>query len=55
MDRPLPYVIGSEEWYKKWHVGLLDSSSDSETEKVSEKFSESDSDSDSFNIKQIKV
>ncbi|KAK4885466.1 hypothetical protein RN001_001737 [Aquatica leii] len=45
-DRPLPYVIGTDEWYKKWHVGLIDSSSDSEADKISEKFSESDSDSD---------
>jgi hypothetical protein len=46
IDRPLPYVIGSEEWHKNWHVGLEDSSSDSETEKVSDQFSESDSESD---------
>ncbi|XP_064214382.1 WASH complex subunit 2 isoform X2 [Tribolium castaneum] len=46
LERPLPYVIGSEEWQKTWHVGLEDSSSDSETEKVSDNFSESDSESE---------
>ncbi|RZB39905.1 WASH complex subunit FAM21A, partial [Asbolus verrucosus] len=46
LDRPLPYVIGSEEWHKSLHVGLEVSSSDSETENVSDKFSESDSESD---------
>ncbi|XP_044260910.1 WASH complex subunit 2 isoform X2 [Tribolium madens] len=46
IDRPLPYVIGSEEWHRTWHVGLEDSSSGSETEKVSDNFSESDSESD---------
>ncbi|KAB0791810.1 hypothetical protein PPYR_03610 [Photinus pyralis] len=47
VDRPLPFVIGTDEWYKKWHVGLLDSSSESEDEEVSEKFSDSDSVSES--------
>ncbi|KAJ8963320.1 hypothetical protein NQ318_018789 [Aromia moschata] len=42
-DRPLPLIIGTEEWYKKWHVGLTDSSSDSESDKVSETYSDSDS------------
>ncbi|KAJ8978797.1 hypothetical protein NQ317_015522 [Molorchus minor] len=42
-DRPLPLVIGTDEWYKKWHVGLADSSSESESEKESESYSESDS------------
>ena len=46
LNRPLPHVIGTEEWHKKWHVGLLESSSESETEQLSEKFSESDSESD---------
>lgn len=46
LNRPLPYVIGTEEWHKKWHVGLLESSSESETEQLSEKFSDSDSESD---------
>ncbi|KRT85058.1 hypothetical protein AMK59_1503, partial [Oryctes borbonicus] len=44
--RPLPYVIGTEKWYKKLHVGLGDSSSESEDEKLSEKFSDTDSESD---------
>lgn len=46
IDRPLPYVIGTEDWHKKWHVGLLDSSSESEAEKNSERYSDSDSESD---------
>ncbi|XP_018568410.1 WASH complex subunit 2 [Anoplophora glabripennis] len=45
-DRPLPLVIGTEEWYKKWHVGLADSSSESESEKVSETYSDSESGDD---------
>ncbi|KAK9876356.1 hypothetical protein WA026_012665 [Henosepilachna vigintioctopunctata] len=46
LHRPLPYVIGSEEWHKKWHVGLLESS-DSEIEKsASDKFSDSEIDDD---------
>lgn len=40
--RPLPPVIGTEEWYKKWHLDIL--SSDSESDKVSDDYSESDSD-----------
>lgn len=39
-------VIGTEEWYKKWHVGLADSSSESESEKVSETYSDSESGDD---------
>lgn len=46
IDRPLPYVIGTDEWNKKLHVGLVDSSSESEDEQVSEKFSDTDSESD---------
>ncbi|XP_018321650.1 WASH complex subunit 2 isoform X2 [Agrilus planipennis] len=43
-DRPLPYVIGTEEWHKYWHVGLLEeTSSESECEMVSNKESCSDS------------
>lgn len=54
VDRPLPFVIGTDEWYKKWHVGLLDSSSESEDEKVSEKFSDSDSVSEtSYNANKV--
>lgn len=46
-DRPLPHIIGSEEWHKKWHVGLQESSSESENEAaVSEKFSDTDSETD---------
>lgn len=41
-DRPLPYIIGSTEWHKHWHVGLLESSSDSEVENPDEEFSESE-------------
>lgn len=43
IDRPLPYVIGTQEWHKYWHVGLGFSSSDSELENDQEQFSESDS------------
>lgn len=42
-DRPLPFIIGSDEWHKKWHVGLIDSSSDDEeTQQDKEQFSEDD-------------
>ncbi|KAF5286996.1 hypothetical protein FQA39_LY16110 [Lamprigera yunnana] len=51
--RPLPYLIGSEEWHKKWHVGLLDSSSESDQDKISEKFSDSDSEIDFGNKSDI--
>ncbi|KAF2882466.1 hypothetical protein ILUMI_23691 [Ignelater luminosus] len=57
IDRPLPYVIGTDDWHKKWHVGLLDSSSESEAEKNSERYSDSDSESDlpvQNRVKQIK-
>lgn len=40
--RPLPPVIGTDEWYKNWH--LDDLSSDTESDKVSDVYSESDSD-----------
>lgn len=46
IDRPLPYLIGSDEWYQHFHVGLEDSSGESESEKVSDTFSESNSESD---------
>lgn len=46
LSRQLPYIIGSEEWHKKWHVGLIESSSESEEDKVSEKYSDSDSELD---------
>lgn len=39
--RPLPPVIGTQEWYQKWHVDIP--SSDSESDKVSDIYSESDS------------
>lgn len=29
-SRPLPYLIGSKEWYEKWHIGLVESDSDEE-------------------------
>ncbi|XP_044763788.1 WASH complex subunit 2 [Coccinella septempunctata] len=41
INRRLPFVIGSEEWHKKWHVGLEET--DSENEQSSEKLSESES------------
>ncbi|VEN44424.1 unnamed protein product [Callosobruchus maculatus] len=40
-QRQLPPVIGTDEWFKKWH--LAEESSDSESDKVSEVYSESDS------------
>lgn len=46
IDRPLPHIIGTEEWHKKWHVGLRESPSDSENEASSEKFSDTDSETD---------
>lgn len=27
-DRLLPFLIGSKEWYEKWHVGLVESDTD---------------------------
>lgn len=39
--RPLPPIIGSEEWYQKWHLDIP--SSDSDTDGVSDIYSESDS------------
>lgn len=46
IERPLPLVIGTDEWYKKWHAGLKESSSESESDKSSEKFSDTDSETD---------
>lgn len=43
IDRPLPYLIGTENWQKKWHVGLLPSDDESESEKEQDVYS-SDSD-----------
>lgn len=54
-NRHLPYVIGTEEWYKKWHVGLLETSSESEEEKLSEKFSESESEDELGVINKTQV
>ncbi|KAF7283622.1 hypothetical protein GWI33_023260 [Rhynchophorus ferrugineus] len=42
-ERPLPYLIGTQEWYKKWHIGL-ESESDSESEKQEDSYSSSNSD-----------
>lgn len=55
IERPLPYIIGTEEWYKKWHVGLEDTSSEGESEKLSEEFSNSDSESDLLYLNQPQV
>nr|CAH7769666.1 unnamed protein product [Callosobruchus chinensis] len=41
VHRQLPPVIGTDEWFKKWH--LAEESSDSESDKVSDVYSESDS------------
>lgn len=27
-NRPLPFLIGSKEWYVKWHIGLAESDTD---------------------------
>ncbi|XP_045466893.1 WASH complex subunit 2 isoform X2 [Harmonia axyridis] len=40
INRRLPLVIGSEEWHKKWHIGLEET--DSENENSSEKLSDSE-------------
>ncbi|XP_022901031.2 WASH complex subunit 2 [Onthophagus taurus] len=45
INRPLPYVIGTQEWYKTPHVGILDSDSESDEEQISERYS-NDSESD---------
>lgn len=45
LDRPLPFIIGTEEWHKKWHVGLQDTSSDEgDSDKLSDNYSDDDSD-----------
>lgn len=44
VHRPLPPIIGSEDWDKKWY--LEDASSESESDKVSETFSDTDSEDD---------
>ncbi|XP_077291822.1 uncharacterized protein LOC143915197 [Arctopsyche grandis] len=39
-DKPLPYIIGTQKWLKKWHIGLEECSSDesdSENEKSTKK------------------
>ncbi|CAG9770116.1 unnamed protein product [Ceutorhynchus assimilis] len=45
-DRPLPYLVGTQDWYKKSHVGLLPSDSDTESEKEEEEVYSSSSDSE---------
>lgn len=47
VERPLPYIIGSEPWKSKWHAGLVveDSDTESTTSKVerdSEQYSQSE-------------
>lgn len=44
ISRPLPHIIGSQEWRDKWHAGLIDSEEESDTE-TKEQYSDS-SDSD---------
>lgn len=39
--RPLPPVIGTEEWYQRWHLDIP--SSESESDHMSDVFSDSDS------------
>ncbi|KAG5900057.1 hypothetical protein JTB14_016031 [Gonioctena quinquepunctata] len=41
VNRPLPPIIGTDEWYKRWNSE--DSSSDNESNKMSDIYSESDS------------
>lgn len=50
IDRPLPYVIGTADWHKYWHVGLAHSSSDSEVENEQEQFSETESEHENQNV-----
>lgn len=45
VNRPLPYIIGTDEWHKESHIGLEDSEVESESEKSLEEYS-SDSESD---------
>ncbi|XP_072948460.1 uncharacterized protein [Epargyreus clarus] len=50
-NRPLPYIIGSQQWKSKWHAGLIpeDSDSESDTSKAeppSEVYSDSAPESD---------
>ncbi|XP_065090273.1 WASH complex subunit 2 [Ochlerotatus camptorhynchus] len=40
INRPLPYIIGSQEWREKWHAGLIDSDEESDTE-TKEQYSDS--------------
>ncbi|XP_065170517.1 WASH complex subunit 2A [Atheta coriaria] len=54
IHRPLPYVIGTDEWHTKWHAGLVESSEDSDNDdeikqngrgRVEDEFSDTDSES----------
>lgn len=50
INRPLPNVIGTEEWHKNWHVGLQETSSESENEATPEKYSDTDSETDDLPV-----
>lgn len=43
ISRPLPYIIGSQEWREKWHAGLIDSEEESDTEEKEQYSDSSDS------------
>ncbi|KXJ82349.1 hypothetical protein RP20_CCG014403 [Aedes albopictus] len=43
IGRPLPYIIGSQEWREKWHAGLIDSEEESDTEPKEQYSDSSDS------------
>ncbi|XP_050312174.1 WASH complex subunit 2 isoform X2 [Anthonomus grandis grandis] len=47
-DRPLPYLVGTDDWNKHWHVGLLSSESESEVEQEDQEEPESNSDSEKY-------
>ncbi|XP_055639668.1 WASH complex subunit 2 [Toxorhynchites rutilus septentrionalis] len=40
IDRPLPYIIGSQKWREKWHVGLIDSEEETDSD-TKQQFSDS--------------
>ncbi|XP_062546243.1 WASH complex subunit 2 [Armigeres subalbatus] len=43
ISRPLPHIIGSQEWREKWHAGLIDSEEESDTEPKEQYSDSSDS------------
>lgn len=43
-DKPLPYLIGSEKWKLKWHVGINESDSEDEEKPIEDEYSDTMSD-----------